>query len=223
MRLLRDDGRLARHLQVPLQSGSDRILKRMRRNYRTAEYLATLESLRAAVPEIGLGADVIVGFPGETDEDFAGTRRFIESSPLNYLHVFPYSDRPGTPASGMDGHVPPEAIRARSAGLRALGAALGLAFRRSFIGRTLPALVMGERLGAGRWRALTDNFIDLAIDAPEECVNRIIPATILGADGEGARAVPAPSAGGPRRPAAPPPRPRAGPAAPGLECLPCAP
>lgn len=181
VRLLKEDPRLARHLQVPLQSGSDVTLQRMRRNYRTDEYRRVMETLRREVPEIGLGADVIVGFPGETDLDFEETARFIESSPLNYLHVFSYSDRPGTPASAMNGHNPAPSIRERSARLRFLGAELGLAFRRRFMGRTLPALVLRERRPDGRFRALTDNFIDLGIQADATLVNSIVPAAIVSA------------------------------------------
>lgn len=178
IRLLKESRRLARHLQVPLQSGSDETLGRMRRNYRTDDYRGVVEALRREVPEIGLGADVIVGFPGETDRLFEATARFIEDSPLNYLHVFSYSDRPGTPASGMEGHVPAEAIRERSARLRSLGRDLGFSFRRRFVGRTLPALVLQETRPDGRMRALTDNFIDLGLEASASEINTIVPARV---------------------------------------------
>ena len=179
--LFRTDTRLARHLQIPLQSGSDAVLKRMYRNYRTADYRRVLEALRGAVPDIGLGADVIAGFPGETDAEFETTRGFIENSPLNYLHVFSYSDRPGTPASAMPGKVAPEVVRARSARLRALGAGIALRFRRSFVGRALPALILGERREDGLHRALTDNFIDLWVDAEPREVGRIVKVSIVSA------------------------------------------
>jgi threonylcarbamoyladenosine tRNA methylthiotransferase MtaB len=178
-------GRLAPHLQVPLQSGCDAVLARMRRNYRTADYARAVEGLRAAVPGIGLGADVIVGFPGETDPEFEATHRFIASSPLNYLHVFSYSARPGTAAAALP-PVAPEAIRERSARLRALGRELSLRFRRSLVGRALQVLTLGEVLPDGRLRALSDNFVDLGIDlAGREALplmNRLLTARVVAAE-----------------------------------------
>src|SRR5262249_47024695 len=153
--LLAGKAGLARHLQVPLQSGSDATLRRMYRNYRTSDYRRTVEMLRARIPDIGLGADVIVGFPGESAEEFETTYRFIASSPLNYLHVFSYSDRPGTQASRLPEHVDAATVRDRSARLRALGEELGLRFRRAFLGRTLEVLPYAERRADGRLRALS--------------------------------------------------------------------
>lgn len=181
--LLRGAGApLARHLQVPLQSGCDAVLARMRRNYRTADYARVMEALRAAVPEIGLGADVIVGFPGETEAEFEASCRFIDGSPLNYLHVFSYSSRPGTPAAAMPGQVDPLAIRDRSARLRALGGALSERFRRGFLGRELPVLTLREVWPDGRVRALSDNFIDLGLEIgerrPQDLFNRLLMARI---------------------------------------------
>ncbi len=177
--------RLARHLQVPLQSGSDAVLAGMRRPYRAADYARVVESLRGAVPQIGLGADVIVGFPGETDDEFETTFRFIASSPLNYLHVFSFSARPGTPASALPVQVPPAAVKERSARLRALGRELSLRFHRSFVGRDLPALTLREVRADGRLRALSDNFIDLGLDvggAPAgSLMNRLVTARVTAA------------------------------------------
>jgi len=158
-------GRLARHLQVPLQSGCDAVLQRMRRNYRTADYARVAGRLRAAIPDLGLGADVIVGFPGETDAEFETTCRFIEASPLDYLHVFSYSARPGTPAAALPDAVPPPVVRERSARLRTLARALSLRFRRSFVGRDLSVLVLREVRPDGWLRALSDNYIDVVLDA----------------------------------------------------------
>jgi threonylcarbamoyladenosine tRNA methylthiotransferase MtaB len=182
-------GRLARHLQVPLQSGSDAVLARMRRNYRTADYARMLDRVRTAVPDAALGADVIVGFPGETDAEFETTCRFIESGPLAYLHVFPYSERPGTAAASLPDRVPPPVVAARSARLRALGRTLSLRFRRRFVGRTLPVLALRELRSDGRVRALSDNFIDCALDvggrAPGGLFNQLVTARITSADDAG--------------------------------------
>ncbi|HUD72835.1 MAG TPA: MiaB/RimO family radical SAM methylthiotransferase [Dongiaceae bacterium] len=157
-------GRLARHVQIPLQSGCDAVLARMRRNYRTADYARVVGRLAGTVPEAALGADLIVGFPGETDAEFEATCRFVEASPLAYLHVFSYSPRPGTPAATMPGQVAPALVRERSARLRAMAAALSLRFRRRFVGRTLEAIVLQGSRPDGRIRALTDNYIDLWLD-----------------------------------------------------------
>jgi threonylcarbamoyladenosine tRNA methylthiotransferase MtaB len=162
--LMAGDPRLAPHLQVPLQSGSAPILRAMRRNYDPDEYLARLHGLRAAVPDVGLGADVIVGFPGETDLRFRETYEFVERSPLSYLHVFSWSARPGTHAAALPGRVPPRAIGERSAALRALAERQGYRFRKRFEGRVLDAVVLGERRADGRTRALTGNFIEVALD-----------------------------------------------------------
>lgn len=178
------DGRLARHIQIPLQSGCDAVLARMRRNYRTSDYARVVETLRAAAPSIGLGADLIAGFPGESEREFETTCRFLERSPLNYLHVFSYSPRPGTPAAAFPDRVPPRLVRERSARLRAIGRTLSHRFRASFVGRTLPILTLRAVRPDGRLRALTDNFIDLGVDLERShagpLINRLLSATITG-------------------------------------------
>jgi len=184
---------VAPHLQVPLQSGCDAVLSRMRRNYRTADYRRVVESLRLALPDIGLGADVIVGFPGETDAEFETTCRFIEAAGLNYLHVFSWSPRPGTPAASFPGAAPPGVVRERSARLRVLGRELSLRFRRSFVGRERTVLTLRETRGDGAVRALTDNFIDLTLELdgrdPGPILNRMLRARIVEATESGTRAV----------------------------------
>lgn len=159
--LLAAEPRLAAHLQVPLQSGSPAILRAMRRNYRREAYLEVLARLRRAVPDIGLGADVIVGFPGETDEHFEQTHAFIANSPLNYLHVFSWSPRPGTPAAVYPGRVDGAVQRERSRRLRDLAAGLSLSFRTRLEGRELDAIALGNRRGEPTQRALTGNFIEV--------------------------------------------------------------
>ncbi|MCP3982528.1 MAG: tRNA (N(6)-L-threonylcarbamoyladenosine(37)-C(2))-methylthiotransferase MtaB [bacterium] len=161
--LMARERRIAPHLQVPLQSGSDPVLQAMRRNYRTGDYLERLETLSEAVPGIGLGADVIVGFPGETEEDFERTVALVRRSPLSYLHVFSWSARPGTPASELPGRVDEAEIRRRSARLRSVAAEKSLAFRRSFEGRSMDAVLLGPRRDGRGTRALTGNFIEVAV------------------------------------------------------------
>jgi threonylcarbamoyladenosine tRNA methylthiotransferase MtaB len=154
---------LARHLQVPLQSGCAAILRRMRRNYRLDQYAARLDALQEAAPDAGLGADVIVGFPGETEEMFEEGREFIARSPLSYLHVFSWSPRPGTSAAELPHRVSPATVQDRSRRLRALGDDLGYRFRRRFEGERLEAVVLAPRAD-GTIRALTGNFIEVAVE-----------------------------------------------------------
>lgn len=176
--LMAADPRLAPHLQVPLQSASEAILRLMRRNYRLEAYRTRLERLRAAVPHAGLGADVIVGFPGENEERFRETLDFIAGSPLNYLHVFAWSPRPGTPAAELPGRVPPARIRERSALLRDLGETLAYRFHKSFEGETLDAVVLGPDRN-GRSRALTGNYIETRLRGPAPVPREIIGVKLL--------------------------------------------
>lgn len=183
--------RIAPHLQVPLQSGCDAVLGRMRRPYRTHQYRQALETLRRRIPEAGLGADVIVGFPGETQEEFVQTLDFIASSELNYLHVFSFTPRPGTPAAHAADPVKGDVIRKRSAELRALGSHLSHRFRASFLGRDLEVLGLRDCLPDGRVRALSGNFIEMGLQArPEDCVNRLVRARVTEVTHERVSAVP---------------------------------
>ena len=129
--LVASSPRMARHFHVPLQSGSDRILHAMHRWYRAAHYAERVELIRRCLPDAAIGADVIVGFPGETDEDFRATVEFIERLPFTYLHVFSFSARPGTEAARLGDRCAPAIIRERARALRALCAAKSAAFRAS--------------------------------------------------------------------------------------------
>jgi threonylcarbamoyladenosine tRNA methylthiotransferase MtaB len=169
--LMAAEPRLAPHLQVPLQSGSEEILRLMRRNYRLGQYLEKLQELRARVPHIGLGADVIVGFPGETDTHFRHTYDFIAGSPLNYLHVFSWSPRRGTVAAGLPGRIVGPVVRERSALLRRLADQLSLRFRRGFEGKLLDAVVLTDV------RALTGNYIDVKLEKGEA-----VPGDLVGVE-----------------------------------------
>jgi len=176
--LLAGEPRLASHLQVPLQSGSDAVLQRMRRNYRTDVYLERIRALRSACPDIGLGADVIVGFPGETEDEFRETLELVGASPLNYLHVFSWSARPGTPAAALDGRVDSARIRDRSRRLRELGERLALEFRRRFGGRTLDAVVLGSGSAEGGTRTLTGNFFEVRVESHDATPGDLVTVEI---------------------------------------------
>jgi threonylcarbamoyladenosine tRNA methylthiotransferase MtaB len=176
---------MAPHLHLPLQSGSDRVLRLMRRPYHTGMYRALVDRLAAAVPDLGLGADVIVGHPGETDQDFEATLRFVEMLPFSSLHVFAYSDRKGTEAARRPDHVPPRVIRERSRQLRGLGAEKSLAFRRGLVGRRREGLVLESRdRGTGRLVALTDNYVEVLAEGPDSLARRIVPLTITAAQAD---------------------------------------
>lgn len=135
------DSKLCPMLHYPLQSGSDGILRAMRRRYSAADYRAAVERALAAVPDLGLGADVMTGFPGESDADFEDTVRLIRDYPFSNLHVFPYSERPGTPAATMPGAVPVRVRRDRAKALIALGEEKRAAFAASFAGKPVEVLV----------------------------------------------------------------------------------
>ena len=154
--------RIAKHAHVPLQSGSDRVLRAMHRKYRPWHYREKLERIRAAMPTAAIGADVMVGFPGETEADFKETRRLIGELPFTYLHVFTYSARPGTPAAALGEQVPVQIARERSRILRDLAAEKKLAFMRSFVGKTVDAITLNVFDGNST-EALTDNYLKLRL------------------------------------------------------------
>ncbi len=153
--------RVARHFHVPLQSGSDRVLAAMHRRYRSEHYARRIELIRERLPEAAIGADVIAGFPGETEEDHAATLEFIRRLPFTYLHVFSYSERPGTRAANLAvAQVPTAVIKRRAAELRVLGEEKARVFRVSQIGRTLKVLTLNPPDGAARnsTPALSSNY-----------------------------------------------------------------
>jgi threonylcarbamoyladenosine tRNA methylthiotransferase MtaB len=160
--LVASSPRICKHAHVPLQSGSDRILRRMHRKYRPWHYADRIERIRAAMPDAAIGADVMVGFPGETNDDFEQTRALIEHLPFTYLHVFTYSSRPGTPSATMPDQVPLHVARQRNRVLRELAAQKKLAFMESFIGREVEAITLTHFDGECT-EALTDNYLKLRV------------------------------------------------------------
>ena len=140
--LVASSPRIAKHAHVPMQSGSDAVLRRMHRKYRPWHYREKIEKIRAAMPTAAIGADVMVGFPGESDAEFEATRRMIEELPFTYLHVFTYSARPGTPAAAMKNQVPVQVARERNRILRELASEKKLAFMRGFVGRALDVITL---------------------------------------------------------------------------------
>jgi threonylcarbamoyladenosine tRNA methylthiotransferase MtaB len=174
--------RIAKHAHVPLQSGSDRILRRMHRRYRPWHYEDRIQRIHAAMPQAAIGADVMVGFPGESDEDFEQTRALIERLPFTYLHVFTYSSRPGTPSAEMPDQVPVQRARERNRILRELAASKKHSFQEQFVGATLRALTLTQ-IADGRTEALTDNYQKLWLQG-ELPANRMLTARIHSIEGE---------------------------------------
>jgi threonylcarbamoyladenosine tRNA methylthiotransferase MtaB len=168
--MMADSPRMARHVHAPLQSGCDRVLRRMHRKYRPRHYEDRIRKARALMPDAAIGADVMVGFPGETDEEFEESRAFIESLPFTYLHVFTYSERPGTPAAENANQVPMRVRKERNRVLRELAARKNLAFRHSMLGRELSAVTL-EQTGI----ALTSNYLKVELARPREpnCMVRV--------------------------------------------------
>ena len=155
---------LCRHLHIPLQSGDDAILASMKRNYTSRFYRELLEQIAKQVPDIALGADIIVGYPGEGEKEFLNTMRLVEQSPLTHLHVFTYSPRPGTPAAEMKAQVPEQIKKERNKLLRTLGMEKNLLFRKMHLGSELSVVVEDKvDTDAGLLTGLTDNYIRVMI------------------------------------------------------------
>jgi threonylcarbamoyladenosine tRNA methylthiotransferase MtaB len=159
--LMAETPRISKHVHAPLQSGSDTILRKMHRKYRPRHYADRVTKARALMPDAAIGADVMVGFPGETDELFEESRQFIEAMPFTYLHVFTYSERPGTPAAEMSGAVPIRVRKDRNRVLRDLANNKNAAFRQSLLGRDFTAVTLDPP-----GLALTDNYIKATLDFP---------------------------------------------------------
>jgi threonylcarbamoyladenosine tRNA methylthiotransferase MtaB len=162
--LVASSSRIAPHFHVPLQSGSDKILKAMHRWYRASHYAERIKLIRSQLPHAAIGADVIVGFPGESAEDFRATRGLIEALPFTYLHVFSFSARPGTGAEALGEKVNENTIHERARALRALGRVKGAEFRasQSRVGRVVRALTLARK-GDGYTEALTANYLKVRI------------------------------------------------------------
>jgi threonylcarbamoyladenosine tRNA methylthiotransferase MtaB len=178
--------RIAKHAHVPMQSGSDAVLRRMHRKYRPWHYREKIEKIRRAMPNAAIGADVMVGFPAESDAEFEETRRMIEDLPFTYLHVFTYSARPGTPASEVKQQVPVRIARNRNRILRELAASKKLVFMRSFIGQSVQAITLstggtncvGTNPSAEPYTdALTDNYLKFRLQGHHEA-NQWITADV---------------------------------------------
>ena len=178
VRLAVGDRRFAPHFHVPLQSGSDRILRRMRRPYTSARFLDLLFHIKESLPSAGLGTDILVGFPGETEKDFEDTCELVRKAPLTYLHVFPFSAREGTDGFTMGNQVSPSIIRERAHVLRNISREKNLEFRHRFLGQELPALTLAKEEEMGESVVLTENYIHALVSANEIPPNRLVNVSI---------------------------------------------
>ena len=175
--------RVCRHLHLPLQSGADPVLEAMARPYRAVDYAARVRGAAEALPGVAVGADVIAGFPGETEADHAATRALIESLPIASLHVFPFSPRPGTPASTLPDRVPDGVIRARARELRELSAAKWEAYRRSLVGRRFDGVLYFRRTRQGRLTAFLDPGVAAHLEAPDALRGQLVRVEVTGLQG----------------------------------------
>ncbi|HOU14239.1 MAG TPA: tRNA (N(6)-L-threonylcarbamoyladenosine(37)-C(2))-methylthiotransferase MtaB [Anaerolineae bacterium] len=177
-----ENSRLCRQLHIPLQSGSDAVLKRMGRRNTIAQFAALVTAARAVSLEIAITTDVIVGFPGESEADFAASLDCVARLAFARLHVFPYSERPGTAAVRLPDPVPPAVRAERAAKMRALGEQLAAQYRLNFIGQALPVL-WERRDAAGYWHGLTDNYLEVTTQSEEDLYNRITVLTLAAGQG----------------------------------------
>jgi len=159
------------HLHIPLQSGNDAILSRMGRRYTTSQFRKVLQRCRQYLPDAAIGIDILAGFPGETEEQFNDCRTFLESLNFTYLHVFPYSIRPGTVAADFKDQVPGPIKEKRVAILRELSDRKKQHFYQSQLGKTFPVLVEGKRNSYGRLKGFTSNYINVQFDGPDSLLN----------------------------------------------------
>ncbi len=162
IKLIAESDRICPHLHIPLQSGSDATLKRMNRGYTTTDYRSCINKVVDAIPNVTVGADLITGFPGETEEEYLETCRFVESLPLTYLHVFPYSDREGTKAYQMTDKIHDSIKRTRSAKLRDISQMKRAAYLEKNIGSTVAVVYDRKKIGE-YWKGVSENYIQVLV------------------------------------------------------------
>jgi threonylcarbamoyladenosine tRNA methylthiotransferase MtaB len=179
LKLISTSRRFCRHFHIPLQSGDDDLLKKMRRPYTRNYFHDLVLKINNCIPDAAIGVDVLVGFPGETVEAFENTYNLIRVLPIAYLHVFPFSARPGTPASKFADKIPSDVIKRRCERMRNLGDQKRLKFYRGFVSRTLDVLIEETRDSkTGLLKGISSNYIPVFIDASDDHMNRIVQVKI---------------------------------------------
>lgn len=177
--LMQERKNIQPHLHIPLQSGHDEILAKMNRRYNTEQFAQVIALCKSYLPDAAIGIDILVGFPGETETHFAESRAFLQSLDCTYLHVFPYSIRPGTKAAGFSGQIAKKVKEERVASLRQLSDSKKLAFYRSQLGRTWPVLVEGRRNEQGLLKGFTANYINVTFPGPDRLLHTVVPVKLL--------------------------------------------
>lgn len=177
------NAKLCKHFHLPLQAGNDAILQSMRRRYLTGLYAERVESIRRLLPDAGIGADLITGFPGESDKLFEDTYQFLVDLPISYLHVFTYSPRPNTLAVNIPGPIEPRIRFGRSERLRGLSSEKRHAFHHQFLGLRREVLVE-DRTADGSWTGLTSEYVRVNFHSDEDLSNRIVTVKISTLEGE---------------------------------------
>ena len=171
--------RFCRHFHIPLQSGDDRILQKMKRPYRVKDFIQRVRKIHDQLPDAAIGVDTLIGFPGESAAAFEHTYKLIEQLPVSYLHVFPFSSRPGTPAAQFTNRISPEVIKERCERMRLLGDSKRAEFYAQFIGQKIDVLVETTRhRPTGFLKGLTSNYIPVLIDANDDYRNKMVTVRI---------------------------------------------
>jgi len=177
--IVADSDMFCRHFHIPLQSGDDRILTKMGRPYSRQVFHDLIVKIQELMPDAAIGADTLIGFPGEIDAAFENTYNLIRDLPISYLHVFPFSVRPGTPAADFPDRVPPGIIKGRSEQMRRLGHDKRMNFYRKFVGKAMPVLIETKRDDAtGLLKGISSNYLPVLIDGEDEFENKIIDVKI---------------------------------------------
>ena len=179
IQLIAETEKICSHLHIPLQSGDNKVLRQMRRNYTREQYIEVIHRAINAIPNLGLGADVIVGFPGETDAAFENTRNLIEELPFSYLHVFSYSPRRGTEANDYKDDIPGNIKKERNKILTQLIKEKGLEFKKKSLNTIATVLIENQRdKNSGKLKGHTDNYIPVSLDGPDPLKNCLIRITL---------------------------------------------
>ena len=178
--VMADSPNICRHLHIPMQSGSDTILKKMKRPYSASQYRKKIEEIADKIPGIALGCDVMAGFPGETAEDFRLTQRMLAELPFSYAHLFPYSGREKTVAYNMPGAVPPPLIKERTQKLKEAAANKNKLYRKSLIGRTLQVLVERRASNNGLLKGKSDNFVQVEFRGAAGLKGELVNVAVTG-------------------------------------------
>jgi threonylcarbamoyladenosine tRNA methylthiotransferase MtaB len=179
IQLVAGSDKLCRHFHIPLQSGDDRILQKMGRPYSRQVFHDLIIKIKHLMPDAAIGADALIGFPGENEAAFENTYNLIKALPVSYLHVFPFSARSGTPAAEYADKIPPDIIKDRCERMRRLGQAKRGRFYRGFVGKTLPVLIETKRDGAsGLLKGVSSNYLPVLMDGEGELKNKIVDVAI---------------------------------------------